>query len=99
MSALRHEFEGEQLTLREIRARVPILGERTIAKRLALGLTTRIAMLSYDEAAEKRRAGVRGRAAAEAAGLGRSIERGGRSRTQAARSGFQPRPTTQGTTS
>lgn len=97
MTAQRYEFEGEQLTLREIRARVPILGERTIVKRLALGLTTRIAMLSFDEKAEKRRAGLRGRAAAESAGLIRSYETSGRSRTQAKRSGFKPRTATQGT--
>lgn len=41
-------FEGEQLTIVEIRQRVPILADSTIRAHLCAGRTTRVAMLSFD---------------------------------------------------
>lgn len=63
-----HLFEGEQMTMAQIRALVPVLGEHSIRGHLAAGRNTRQAMLAVDPAAQRRNAGRLGRAAAEAAG-------------------------------
>lgn len=49
MSAKRHDFEGEQLTVAEIMQRVPALADSTIRRHLAAGRNTRVAMLSFDQ--------------------------------------------------
>ncbi|WP_460727708.1 hypothetical protein [Lysobacter rhizosphaerae] len=45
---MKFNFEGEQLTISEIRKRVPILANNTIRSHLNAGRNTRISMLSYD---------------------------------------------------
>ena len=47
MAAEKFEFEGEQLTVKQIRERVPILGEESIRNHLRAGRNTRTAMLSH----------------------------------------------------
>lgn len=46
--ATRYNFEGEQLTVTEIRQRVPALADTTIRRHLAAGRNTRQAMLTFD---------------------------------------------------
>ena len=46
MKAAIFEFEGEQLTVKQIRQRVTALSEKTIRDKLAKGMKTRGAMLS-----------------------------------------------------
>ncbi|WP_323162837.1 hypothetical protein [Stenotrophomonas maltophilia] len=55
--AVTYEFEGEQLTVRQIGERVPALPERTIRNHIAAGRRTRTAMLSFDAAAASSRGG------------------------------------------
>lgn len=55
--ALLHDFEGEQLTVRQIHLRVPALSERTIRDHLAAGRRTRTAMLAFDPIAAAARGG------------------------------------------
>lgn len=86
-------FEGEELTVAQIRQRVPVLPDVTIRKHLHDGRRTRQAMLTYDEAAARRRNGRAGRFAAEAQGLVTSHS--GRGTARAAASGFVPKPRTQ----
>lgn len=43
----RHLFDGEELTVTEIMARVPALGEHAIRDHLRAGRNTSTAMLSY----------------------------------------------------
>ncbi len=52
-----HAFEGEQLTVRQIHQRVPVLSERTIRDHLAAGRRTRTAMLCFDPIAAAARGG------------------------------------------
>lgn len=58
------EFEGEQLTVTQIRARVPALGDATIRRYLAAGRNTRAAMLGVSVSAGR---AASGRAAAKRA--------------------------------
>ena len=49
MAVKTHEFEGEQLTVKQIQARVQGLSENTVREKLAQGMTTRMAMLSAQQ--------------------------------------------------
>jgi hypothetical protein len=91
VTARRFEFEGEQLTLREIRARVPALSESNVRTLLRKGMRTRAAMLAYDPATWRREAGIRGRAAAEAGGFNDTMHLNRASLRRARESGFIPR--------
>lgn len=64
-----YEFEGEQLTVAQIRQRVPALSADTIRNHLAAGRNTRQAMLAFDPAAALRLGGRRGRAASPMRGF------------------------------
>jgi hypothetical protein len=44
---IRHDFEGELLTIAEIRNRVPVISEQSIREHLAAGRNSRQAMLCY----------------------------------------------------
>lgn len=89
MTAKVYLFEGERLTLAQIRPRAPILGDGAIRRRLALGCDTRQKLLAWDEAAARSRAGRIGRAAAEAKGkLQGSTTTWRGARARAASSGF-----------
>lgn len=57
----RHEFEGEQLTVAEIRERVPVLSADTIRRHLAAGRRTSGDMLSFDPRAKFAAAGRKAR--------------------------------------
>lgn len=59
----RYEFEGQQLTVREIHEIIPALGREAISRRIAAGMTTRQQMLNFDAGAAWRAGGRRGRAA------------------------------------
>ena len=54
-----YTFDGESLTVAEIRKRVPALSDATIRKHLAEGRSTSQDMLSYDPAAALRANGRR----------------------------------------
>lgn len=69
----RHDFEGEQLTVAEIRRRVPILSDRSIRDHLQAGRRTRSAMLSFDPAAASARGGRIAAARARVLGHDRAI--------------------------
>jgi hypothetical protein len=90
--ARRFEFEGEELTIREIRERVPVLTGATIRHHLKNGRNTRQLMLAHDIHAARRRAGALGRAAAEAGGLKTSISAASPARANATASGFVGKP-------
>jgi hypothetical protein len=53
-----YEFEGEELTLRQIQERLPVLSTRTIQKHVEEGRTTRREILSYDGASKSRAASI-----------------------------------------
>lgn len=89
---VRHLFEGEHLTVAEIAARVPALSESGVRALLRKGKTSVAAMLAYDTNAAKSRAGTRGRHAAEAAGLARSLAPHPHSYIRSRASGYVPRP-------
>ncbi len=67
--ATRWMFEGEELTVAQIRQRVPILSDRTIRKHLAAGRDTRQAMLNFDISAASARGGRKAARRAKADGL------------------------------
>lgn len=69
MALRTYEFEGEQLTVAQIKERVPALSHRSITWHLESGRTTRQAMLTFDGGAARRAAGRNGRAAAESKGF------------------------------
>lgn len=47
MTAARHEFEGRQLTVAEIRAIVPAISDTAIRAHIRAGRNTRAAMLNH----------------------------------------------------
>lgn len=55
----RYWFEGEFLTVRQVRERVPVLSSQTVRARLREGLDTRMAMLSVDPDVVRRKNGKR----------------------------------------
>lgn len=55
----RYWFEGEYLTVRQVRERVPVLSSQTVRARLREGLETRMAMLSVDPDIVRRKNGKR----------------------------------------
>lgn len=57
----RYEFDGEQLTVAEIRERVPALSASSIRSHLAAGRNTRTAMLSFNPSTARAAAGRRAR--------------------------------------
>lgn len=57
MTAKLHDFDGERLTVRQIRERVPVLSERAVRDYLAAGRNTAMAMLSFDPKAASARGG------------------------------------------
>jgi hypothetical protein len=73
----RYRFEGQDLTVSEIRKVVPALSDSTIRKHLAEGRDTRHAMLTYNPLAASRAGGLRGR---KASNLSNSIHEDASSR-------------------
>lgn len=67
--AARWMFEGEELTVAQIRQRVPILSERTIRKHLARGRNTTSAMMNFDISAASARGGRKAARRAKSSGL------------------------------
>lgn len=65
-----YTFEGQSLTIPEIRLLVPILSERTIRRHLAEGRNTRQAMLAYNSSAKLSAAGKKSHANAKSRGWG-----------------------------
>jgi hypothetical protein len=68
MTPQRFAFEGEQLTVAEIRTRVPALSDSSIRKHLAAGRNTRAAMLNFDPRSAVRANGRKAAARAIATG-------------------------------
>lgn len=82
MTAKTHEFEGQQLTVRQIQEIVPACTEGAIRGHLKAGRNTRDAMLNWSPLEAARRSGRKGAKAAEKAGFsqiayGRNMKRKG----------------------
>lgn len=63
MKAVLYELDGEMLSVPQMQKRMPVLSLAMIRHRIALGMTTSLAMLAYDTRAANAAAGRRGRAA------------------------------------
>lgn len=91
--ARKHLFEGERLTIKQIRERVPVFSETTISILLKKGFDTRVAMLSRDPTLRYRAGGIRNSERAKAAGLAPVFSSSPGYRERAAASGFIPKHT------
>ncbi|MBN8740711.1 MAG: hypothetical protein BGP24_14735 [Lysobacterales bacterium 69-70] len=61
MTARRYEFEGQRMTVAEIRAIVPVISRSAVVQHIKAGRTTRQQMLQFDPRAAMRAGGKRGR--------------------------------------
>ncbi|KAF1702872.1 hypothetical protein [Pseudoxanthomonas kaohsiungensis] len=57
MKAATFSFEGQELTVAQIREHVPVLGESTIRSHLRAGRNTRAAMLNFNSTIASRQGG------------------------------------------
>lgn len=69
MTGKKHVFDGQELTVAQIRERVPVLSASTIRDHLAKGRNTASAMLSFDARAASSVTGKRRNAERKAAGI------------------------------
>jgi hypothetical protein len=73
MTAQTFDFEGQQLTVRQIREIVPAFSDCQVRRHLQAGRNTRAAMLNHSPTEAIRRAGRKGKKAAERAGRSKIV--------------------------